>query len=114
MEETTDQADTAVVALTEAEVVVALVVEDLHLVVDAVLTGVETEETVRCSKPHVVTAGKTVRYLLDPQTVNPSIVVTVLRKWVMVEEVMPQETILDPPPQFQIKIVLKLMPLMSN
>lgn len=105
MAETTDQADIAVVALTEAEDVAVLVVEDLHLGAVAVLIAVEIEETVRCLKPHVVTAEKNVKCLLDLQTVNRFIVVSVLRKWEMEVEVTLQEVILGHKPQSQLRTI---------
>lgn len=92
-------------------------VEDLHLVADAVLTEVEIEVTDQCSKPHAATVEKIAKFLLDQQTENLSTAVNVLKKWVMAEEVTPQdkkEMISDHPLQFQTKIMSNLMRLMPN
>jgi hypothetical protein len=104
------QVDTAVVLTVAVEDVVLVEAEDLHLEADVVLTAVETEETERCLKPHAVTAEKNVKYHLDQLTESLFTVVNVLKKWVMAEEVMPQETILDHKHLFQVKTTLKWMP----
>lgn len=93
LEEMTGQADTAVVALAEAEDVVALVEEDLHLVEGVALTGVEIEAAERCLKPLAVTAEKNVRYLLDLRMESLFTAVSVLRKWEMATDAILQETI---------------------
>ena len=65
-----------VVDLTVAADVADLVEEDLRLV--------EIEaETVKCSRLSAQTAEKSVKFLLDPQTVNRFTAVIVLKKWVI-------------------------------
>lgn len=111
MEEMIGQQVDTVVVLTVVVVDAVLVeVEDLHLVVDAVLTVVGIEATEKCLKPHVATAEKNVKYLSGQQTVNLFTAVNVLKKWEMVEEAMPQETILDLRPRLQTKTTFSLMP----
>jgi hypothetical protein len=73
----TGQADTVVVLAVVEGVVASPEVED------QVLVGAETEVTDKCSMPLVVTAESRARYLSGLQTVNRSIVATVLRKWEM-------------------------------
>jgi hypothetical protein len=95
----------SVVALTVAEDVAVLAEGDLHSEAVGVLTAAGTGEIGRCLKPHVVTAGKNVKCLLDLQTVNRFIVVIVLRKWEMAEEMTLQEMILDLKPRFQLQVI---------
>jgi hypothetical protein len=101
--------------LTAAETVVDLVEEDLHLAEAEALIVAETVETGQCSKLFAVTAAKSAKFLLGPQTASLFTVVTVLKKWVMAEEVMPQdrkEMILDP--RGKTKTRLRLMLSMLN
>ena len=110
---TEDQAASVEADLTVGATVEGSHEEDLLLVGVEASTGVETEEIDQCIRPLAATAEKSVKCLLDPQTVNLSTAAIVLKKWEMAAEVMPQdkkEVILDPKPRFQFQITHNLMP----
>lgn len=103
-----DRAD-FVADLTAAEIGADLVEEDLHLAEAEVLIGVEIGATGLCLRLFAATAAKNVKFLLGPQTANLFTAANVLKKWVMAEEVIPQETILEPKLPFQIRTMPNLM-----
>jgi hypothetical protein len=94
LEETIIEVADIEVDLTVVVTEVDLEAEDLHSVADVVaLVEATTEAPERCLKQLVATVAKTAKFLLNQPTVNQFIVVTVLKKWAMEEEVKADATI---------------------
>jgi len=71
----------------------ALTVEDEAALTEAGVPGLieETGATDHYLMLPVVTVAKIAKFLLDPQTVNLFIAVTVLKKWAMAEETVQED-----------------------